>query len=224
MRLPASLFPLLLAAACVPALPGGCAPPYSITSKPFSRDRFNTLTRSVVLAREAQAAALAELAAAGPALAAGIASDDLDAAYRESQRTIARCESRVTKSGNRVTNVKDNAGLIFEEWKRAVSECKDAPLRAQSQRELDEARARADRLMDVLGRAESAMTPVMQGLRNDARYLGDRRVVRDVPRPSYCDPAARELAMGHLRAEVAEAADECDVFTASFPGTTAAPP
>ncbi len=203
---------------------GGCTTPHSGVYEPFWRNRFKTLTRSVEAAKKAQADALVELEAAQPKMRGLVESRETEGPYKESRHVIARCDSRVTQSANRVKNVKDNCDQIFEEWRRESRDFADAKLREQSRRELEDIRARADRLIKALEEGQKAMGPVLVSLKDDSLYLRHRRGVRDSPPPAYSTPGAADAAMAKLRLLITEAGAECESFIASFPLATEGTP
>lgn len=202
----------------------GCAQPYARSYEPFWRNRLHTLTRSATLAKEAQQAALEEFAAAQPKMDAFIASPETEDPYRDSRRVIARCESGATKSADRVKNVKDNAETIFDEWSRESSQYADPSLRKQSRRELDDVKARTDRLIATLESAEESMQPVLISLKDDALYLKHRRGMRNPPPPAYSAKGVRDRGFAQLRAAIGEVVAECDAFVASFPDAAPSDP
>ncbi|MGH9159677.1 MAG: DUF2959 domain-containing protein [Vicinamibacteraceae bacterium] len=95
----------------------------------------------------------------------------LEDKYNSLNDELERSESRAREVHDRVKAVRDVSKDLFGEWERELDQYTDRTLRAQSERELDETRRRADALIAAMSRAEERIDPVLRPLRDRVLFL-----------------------------------------------------
>jgi hypothetical protein len=88
----------------------------------------------------------------------------LDRDYRES-------EERAEAVRERIRSIEQVAGDLFEEWEEEIQQISRADLRRRSAARLTETRARYERLITAMKRAERKMDPVLTAFRDQVLFL-----------------------------------------------------
>jgi len=96
---------------------------------------------------------------------------ELESRYRALQKEYERSESRAKTVSTRIETVEVVASKLFAEWNAELSQYTDARLRAQSERQLGDSKARYDQLIGMMKSAEGKMKPVLDSLRNQVLFL-----------------------------------------------------
>jgi hypothetical protein len=159
----------------VPALPSaaGCDRIYYGTMQKFGVEKRDILVKRVREARKSQQEAKEEFQSALDKFRSVIEVEGspLEDKYNTLNKELERSESRANQVRDRVAAVRDVSKDLFKEWEKELKQYSNATLRAESQRELNETRRRADKLIDAMTRAEQRIDPVLRPLRDRVLFL-----------------------------------------------------
>lgn len=159
----------------VPPLPfaTGCDRIYYGTMKKFGVEKRDILVKRVREARKSQQDAKEEFQSALDKFRSVIEVEGspLEDKYNTLNEELERSESRANQVRERVAAVRDVSKDLFKEWEKELKQYSNAALRAESQRELNETRRRADKLIEAMTRAEQRIDPVLRPLRDRVLFL-----------------------------------------------------
>jgi hypothetical protein len=165
------LLPLL---GVVVALPlAGCDRIYYGTMKKFGVEKRDILVKRVREARKSQQEAKEEFQSALDKFRSVIEVEGspLEDKYNTLNKELERSESRANQVRERVASVREVSKDLFREWEKELKQYSNPTLRAESQRELNETRRRADSLIAAMTRAEQRIDPVLRPLRDRVLFL-----------------------------------------------------
>jgi hypothetical protein len=176
LSLPVPLSLPLLIALLIPtlALPiAGCDRIYYGTMKKFGLEKRDILVKRVREARKSQQEAKEEFQSALDKFRSVIEVEgsSLEDKYNTLNKELERSESRANQVRDRVAAVRDVSNDLFREWEKELKQYSNPTLRAESQRELNETRRRADKLIEAMTRAEQRIDPVLRPLRDRVLFL-----------------------------------------------------
>lgn len=151
----------------------GCDWMYYGTMRKFGLEKRDILVKRVRAARGAQQEAKEEFRSALEKFQTVLDVDggSLEDKYNELNDVLERSESRARRVRDRIKAVRDVSADLFREWEKELRQYSDRTLRAQSERELDETRRRADALIAAMSRAEERIDPVLSPLRDRVLFL-----------------------------------------------------
>lgn len=146
---------------------------YYGTMRKFGLEKRDILVKRVRAARGAQEEAKEEFRSALEKFRTvlEVEGGSLEDKYNALNDELERSESRAREVHDRVNAVREVSQDLFREWERELDEYSDQTLRAQSERELDETRRRADALIAAMSRAEERIDPVLRPLRDRVLFL-----------------------------------------------------
>jgi ElaB/YqjD/DUF883 family membrane-anchored ribosome-binding protein len=96
---------------------------------------------------------------------------DLQAQYEKLADELKRSEEKAREVRARIDSIGSVAESLFREWESELEQYTNLTLRESSEKQLDSTRARYDRLMVVMRRAEDRMEPVLAAFRDQVLYL-----------------------------------------------------
>jgi len=91
----------------------------------------------------------------------GFQGGDLEAAYNKLNSAYEKSESRAKEVRDKVARVEYTAGKMFAEWNSELSQYSDAKLRAESEKELNDTKARYNQLITLMKSSSAKMDPVL---------------------------------------------------------------
>jgi hypothetical protein len=171
---PLAALALALAAAALPGL-HGCAAAGVKLRESFGIEKREQLVDRVKEARDSQNAAKEQfesalqefLAVTGQAGKGG----ELESRYNKLKSEYERSETRAGAVHDRIASVEYVANKLFAEWETELGQYQNATLRAQSQRQLADTKARYNDLLRAMKGAESKMAPVLSALHDQVLFL-----------------------------------------------------
>ncbi len=151
----------------------GCSSAYYKTMESFGVEKRDILVDRVEEARDAQDAASEQFASALEQFRATVNFDggDLEKIY---DRLNSEYESSVSEAkdvSDRIDAVEHVATDLFEEWNQELEQYSRKDLRNSSARLLKDTRARYDKLMKSMRRAETSMQPVLDAFHDQVLFL-----------------------------------------------------
>lgn len=155
------------------ALLAGCSAPYYSAMEKLGIPKREILVDRVQATRDSQEKAKQQFSSALDRFLAVTKTDggDLQRKYDELNSEFERSEGRAKDVRDRITAVQDVADALFREWKAELKQYSNASLRAESEREYDQTRARYDQLMRAMQRAADRMDPVLATFRDQVLFL-----------------------------------------------------
>jgi len=161
----------LIAASAFPL--AGCDRIYYGTMQKFGVEKRDILVKRVREARKSQQEAKEEFQSALDKFRSVIEVEGspLEDKYNTLNKELERSESRANQVRERVAAVRDVSKDLFREWEKELKQYSNPTLRAESQRELNETRRRADKLIEAMTRAEQRIDPVLRPLRDRVLFL-----------------------------------------------------
>ena len=151
----------------------GCDSWYYKTMKKFGVEKRDILVKRVREARKSQQEAKEEFQSALDKFRSVIEVEgsSLEDKYNTLNKELERSESRANQVRDRVAAVRDVSQDLFREWEKELKQYSNTALRAESQRELNETRRRANTLIAAMTRAEQRIDPVLRPLRDRVLFL-----------------------------------------------------
>jgi len=136
-------------------------------------EKRDVLSSSVEDAAEAQDEAAEQFASALEQFRATVEMDggDLEDTYDRLNREFERSEARAEEVAERIDEIEDVAGDLFEEWQEELDDYTDPALRRRSEQILSETRGRYTSMMAAMDRAEASMDPVLNVFRDQVLFL-----------------------------------------------------
>ena len=146
---------------------------YYGTMKKFGMEKRDILVKRVREARASQQEAKQEFQSALDKFRSVIEVEgsSLEDKYNTLNKELERAESRANQVHDRIKAVRDVSGDLFREWQKELGQYSNAALRAESQRELNDTRRRADAMIAAMMRAEQRIDPVLRPLRDRVLFL-----------------------------------------------------
>lgn len=151
----------------------GCDRMYYGTMKKFGVEKRDILVKRVRDARKAQQEAKEEFQTALEKFRTviDVEGGPLEDKYNTLNKELERSESRAKDVHDRIGAVRDVSRDLFKEWEKELKQYSNSSLRAESQRELNDTRRRADALIAAMTRAEDRIDPVLRPLRDRVLFL-----------------------------------------------------
>lgn len=155
------------------SLLAGCDRLYYGTMKKFGVEKRDLLVKRVRDARKAQQNAKEEFQTALEKFRTviDVEGSPLEDKYNTLNKELERSESRARDVHDRIEAVRQVSQDLFKEWEKELKQYSNSSLRAESQRELNDTRRRADTLIAAMTRAEDRIEPVLRPLRDRVLFL-----------------------------------------------------
>ncbi len=154
-------------------LSSGCQTAYYATMEKFGYDKREILVDRVEEARDSQEEAKEQFRSALEHFSAvtGFTGGDLEVKYEKLQSEFDRSEAKANAVKGRIEAVESVAEALFKEWEAELEEYSSPSLRASSQNQLSETRARYTVLVRAMRRAEEKIQPVLTAFRDQVLFL-----------------------------------------------------
>ena len=151
----------------------GCQTAYYKTMQTFGYEKREILVDRVETARDKQEDAKQQFTSALEQFKSVVAFDggDLEAMYDKLDREYKRSESAADAVSGRIDAVDRVATALFEEWEDELDEYESADLRRASEKQLETTRARYDRMLKAMRKAEATMPPVLSAMKDQVLFL-----------------------------------------------------
>ena len=150
---------------------GGLLPDLSI-ERLWTEPR-DLLVDRVEDARDAQQATIEEFQTAMQKFKAvtGFDGGELEAQYERLNSAYERSAERAAEIGGRIDKVTKAANTLLDEWRDELKDYHDDKLRRVAERQFDETRARAEKLIAAMRTVEQRTEPVLALFRDQVLYL-----------------------------------------------------
>jgi ElaB/YqjD/DUF883 family membrane-anchored ribosome-binding protein len=151
----------------------GCQSAYYAAAEKVGYAKRDILVDRVESARDAQVEAKEEITDALTEFRKVVDFDggELEARYRSLAAQLDDSEDAANVVHKRVRDVEYVAEALFKEWREELAQYSNAELRAKSEQQLKQTRARYDQMIAAMRRAESRLEPALQPLRDQVLFL-----------------------------------------------------
>ena len=162
-----------LALVATAALLGGCETAYYSAMESVGIPKRDILASRVVSARDAQQDAKEEITDALTEFGRVVSYEggDLEARYRKLAAQLQDGEDAAETVRSRIRDVESVADALFAEWQQELGQYSSASLRAKSEQQLRQTRARYGEMLGAMKRAEARLEPALQPLRDQVLFL-----------------------------------------------------
>jgi Skp family chaperone for outer membrane proteins len=196
----------------VPLL-SACSSAYYGAMEKLGYEKRDLLIKRVDNARNAQQDAKKQFESA---LAQFIAVTDfsggrLEQQYNKLKDEYDESEQRAHAVRTRVADVERVAEDLFDEWSRELTQYASQEMRRSSQRQLEQTRARYQKLIAVMKRAEKKLNPVLAAYRDRVLYLKHNLNARAIA-SLRSERAKVEADIGALISDMSRSISEADAF------------
>lgn len=191
----------------------GCQSAYYGVMEKFGYEKRDLLVSSVREARAAQQDAKKQFESALQQFiaATNFSGGALEQQYNKLKSAYEDSEARANAVRKRVAEVERVANDLFAEWKNELKQYADPELRRASQRQLEATRARYDKLIAAMKRAEKKLDPVLAAYRDRVLFLKHNLNARAIA--SLRDERTKvEADIGSLIADMNRSISEADSF------------
>ena len=151
----------------------GCQQAYFSALESVGYHKRDLLVGRVEAARDAQESAKEQFTSALDQFSnvVNFQGGELEATYKRLDGEFERSEAAAEAVRDRIRSVESVAEALFKEWATELDQYTNADLRRASELRMDETRARYDRYIFAMHRAEKRMDPVLGAFRDQVLYL-----------------------------------------------------
>ena len=151
----------------------GCQSAYYSAMERVGYAKRDILTSRVKSARDSQKEAKEEITDALEEFGkvVGYQGGDLETRYNRLSDQLEDSEEAAAAVKERVADVESVAEALFKEWKAELAKYSSKELRAKSEQQLRQTRARYDELHGAMKRAEARLDPALQPMRDQVLFL-----------------------------------------------------
>jgi hypothetical protein len=96
---------------------------------------------------------------------------DLEAEYDKLNSSYESCVSRADAVSSKINSIDKVAKDMFSEWKGELSQYDNQDLRAKSEQELKDTKAKYDKLIALMRKSEASMQPVLRAFHDQVLFL-----------------------------------------------------
>ncbi len=186
---------------------------YFRTLEAFGQEKRNILVNRVEHARESQEEAKEQFSSALERFSVLMNYDggDLEDTYDRLSAAFEQSERRAERVLDRIEDVEDVAGALFEEWEQELGQYTNQDLRRASEAQLDRTRGQYDQMIRVMNRAAAKMDPVLDAFRDQVLFLKHNLNARAIA--SLEDTAAElQSDVANLIADMEASIEEANAF------------
>lgn len=151
----------------------GCQSAYYAAAEQVGYAKRDILTSRVKAARDSQEDAKQEITDALTEFGKVVnyQGGDLETQYKSLAAQLEDSENAADAVHDRIREVEDVAAALFKEWNDELAKYSSASLRAKSEQQLRQTRARYNDMLGAMTRAESKLEPALQPLRDQVLFL-----------------------------------------------------
>jgi chromosome segregation ATPase len=206
--------PALVAAAF---LLSGCQSAYYAAAEKVGYAKRDILTSRVESARDAQQDAKDEItdALAEFRKVVEFQGGELEARYKSLAAQLEDSEAAADTVHQRIAAVEDVAAALFKEWNDELDQYSSPSLRAKSEQQLRQTRARYQEMIGAMKRADSKLEPALRPLRDQVLFLKHNLNAQAIAGLKG-EVVRVDTEVGRLVAELDKAIAEADRFIADL--------
>jgi SMC interacting uncharacterized protein involved in chromosome segregation len=124
---------------------------------------------------------------------------------------LDKSESKAATVRKRISDVEDVAQALFDEWTKELDQYKNAELKAESKKKLEQTRQRYSQLISSMRQAESKIEPVLSAFRDQVLFLKHNLNAQAIA-SLQSELGTMEADIGRLITEMEKSIAEADSF------------
>ena len=124
---------------------------------------------------------------------------------------LDKSEAKAAAVKKRIADVEDVSKALFDEWTKELDQYKNADLRAESKKKLDQTRQKYTLLINAMKKADSKIEPVLSAFRDQVLFLKHNLNAQAVA-SLQSEVTTMEADTGKLIEEMEKSIAEADTF------------
>jgi hypothetical protein len=124
---------------------------------------------------------------------------------------LDKSEAKAATVKKRIADVEDVSKALFDEWTKELDQYKNADLRAESKKKLDQTRQKYTLLINAMKKADSKIEPVLSAFRDQVLFLKHNLNAQAVA-SLQSEVTTMEADTGKLIEEMEKSIAEADTF------------
>jgi hypothetical protein len=191
----------------------GCNSLYYGTMEKFGKQKRDILVDRVADARDAQQQTKEQFASALDKFKSvvNVPSTELQKKYDVLKDELAASEEKAAAVTKRIAAVEDVAKDLFAEWTNELDQYKNADLKADSKKKLQQTEQKYNQLITTMKKAESKIEPVLSAFRDQVLYLKHNLNAQAIA-SLQTEVTTMETDIAKLIAEMEKSIAEADSF------------
>jgi SMC interacting uncharacterized protein involved in chromosome segregation len=191
----------------------GCNSVYYGTMEKFGKHKRDILVSRVADARDSQQQTKEQFASALEKFKSvvNVPSTELQKKYDTLKKELQQSEEKAATVNKRIAAVEEVAKDLFAEWNKELDEYKNANLKADSKKKLQQTEQKYNQLISAMKNAESKIEPVLTAFRDQVLYLKHNLNAQAVA-SLQTEVATMETDIGKLIAEMEKSIAQADAF------------
>ncbi len=191
----------------------GCNSLYYGTMEKFGKYKRDILVDRVKSARDAQQETKEQFTSALDKFKSvvNVPSGKLQEKYDLLKGELDKSEAKAAAVKKRIADVEDVSKALFDEWTKELDQYKNADLRAESKKKLDQTRQKYTLLINAMKKADSKIEPVLSAFRDQVLFLKHNLNAQAVA-SLQSEVTTMEADTGKLIEEMEKSIAEADTF------------
>jgi hypothetical protein len=191
----------------------GCESLYYGTMEKFGKYKRDILVDRVKSARDSQEQTKEQFVSALDKFKSvvNVPAGKLQEKYDLLKGELDKSESKAAAVKKRIADVEDVANALFDEWTKELDQYKNAELRAESKKKLDQTRQKYTLLINAMKKADSKIEPVLSAFRDQVLFLKHNLNAQAVA-SLQSEVTTMEADTGKLIEEMEKSIAEADTF------------
>ncbi|MGD0784280.1 MAG: DUF2959 domain-containing protein [Sedimentisphaerales bacterium] len=191
----------------------GCDSLYYATMEKLGKAKRDILVDRVKSARDAQEQTKEQFASALDKFRSvvNVPAGKLQEKYDLLKGELDKSEAKAAAVKKRIADVEDVANALFDEWTKELDQYKNADLRAESKKKLDQTRQKYTLLINAMKKADSKIEPVLSAFRDQVLFLKHNLNAQAVA-SLQSEVTTMEADTGKLIEEMEKSIAEADTF------------
>ena len=191
----------------------GCNSLYYGTMEKFGKYKRDILVDRVKSARDAQQETKEQFTSALDKFKSvvNVPSGKLQEKYDLLKGELDKSEAKAAAVKKRIADVEDVSKALFDEWTKELDQYKNADLRAESKKKLDQTRQKYTLLINAMKKADSKIEPVLSAFRDQVLFLKHNLNAQAVA-SLHSEVTTMEADTGKLIEEMEKSIAEADTF------------
>ena len=191
----------------------GCNSLYYGTMEKFGKYKRDILVDRVKSARDAQQETKEQFTSALDKFKSvvNVPSGKLLEKYDLLKGELDKSEAKAAAVKKRIADVEDVSKALFDEWTKELDQYKNADLRAESKKKLDQTRQKYTLLINAMKKADSKIEPVLSAFRDQVLFLKHNLNAQAVA-SLQSEVTTMEADTGKLIEEMEKSIAEADTF------------
>ena len=191
----------------------GCESLYYGTMEKFGKYKRDILVDRIKSARDSQEQTKEQFVSALDKFKSviNVPAGKLQEKYDLLKGELDKSEAKAAAVKKRIADVEDVSKALFDEWTKELDQYKNADLRAESKKKLDQTRQKYTLLINAMKKADSKIEPVLSAFRDQVLFLKHNLNAQAVA-SLQSEVTTMEADTGKLIEEMEKSIAESDTF------------